>query len=74
MQLTNGKSYVIITIEREVNKMKVKLIMDCGYVGTEEEEEIEVDDDTTEKELEELAKEFFWEKFDGRYDYEIIEE
>ena len=37
--------------------MKVKLIMDCGYVGTEEEEEIEVDDDTTEKELEEMAKE-----------------
>ena len=61
-------------IEREVIKMKVKLIMDCGYVGTEEEEEIEVDDDTTEKELEELAQEFFWEKFGGRYDYEIIEE
>ena len=54
--------------------MKVKLIMDCGYVGTEEEEEIEVDDDTTEKELEELAQEFFWERFGGRYDYEIIEE
>ena len=54
--------------------MKVKLVMDCGYVGTEEEEEIEVDDDTTEKELEELAKEFFWEHFGGCYDYEIIEE
>ena len=61
-------------IEREVIKMKVKLVMDCGYVGTEEEEEIEVDDDTTEKELEELAKEFFWENFSGYYDYEIIEE
>ena len=54
--------------------MKVKLIMDCGYVGTDEEKEIEVDDDTTEKELEELAKEFFWENFGGSYDYEIIEE
>ena len=54
--------------------MKVKLVMDCGYVGTEEEEEIEVDDDTTEKELEELAREFFLERFGGRYDYEIIEE
>ena len=54
--------------------MKVKLVMDCGYVGTEEEEEIEVDDDTTEKELEELAQEFFWERFSGGYDYEIIEE
>ena len=54
--------------------MRIKLTMDCGYVGTDEEEEIEVDDDTTEKELEELAKEFFWEKFGGRYDYEIIEE
>ena len=61
-------------IEREVNKMKVKLVMDCGYVGTEEEEEIEVDDDTTEKELEELAQEFFWEHFSGYYAYEIIEE
>ena len=61
-------------IEREVKKMKVKLVMDCGYVGTEEEEEIEVDDDTTEEELEELAKEFFWEKFHGSYGYEIIEE
>ena len=54
--------------------MKVKLVMDCGYVGTEEEEEIEVDDDTTEEELEEMAKEFFWEKFGGSYGYEIIEE
>ena len=54
--------------------MKVKLTMDCGYVGTEEEEEIEVDDDTTEKELEELAQEFFWEKFHSSYGYEIIEE
>ena len=61
-------------IEREVIKMKVKLVMDCGYVGTDEEEEIEVDDDTTEEELEELAKEFFWEKFGGSYGYEIIEE
>ena len=50
--------------------MKIKLTMDCGY----EEEEIEVDDDTTEEELEELAKEFFWEKFGGSYGYEIIEE
>ena len=54
--------------------MKVKLVMDCGYAGTEEEEEIEVDDDTTEKELEELAQEFFWERFGGCYYYEIIEE
>ena len=54
--------------------MKVKLVMDCGYVGTEEEEEIEDDDDTTAKELEEWAKEFFWAGFGGRYDYEIIEE
>ena len=54
--------------------MKIKLVMDCGYVGTDEEEEIEVDDDTTEEELEELAEEFFWEKFGGSYGYEIIEE
>ena len=54
--------------------MKVKLIMDCGYVGTDYEEEVEVDDNTTEKELEEMAKEFFWENFSGCYDYEIIEE
>ena len=54
--------------------MKIKLTMDCGYAGTEEEEEIEVDDDTTEEELEELAKEFFWGKFHGSYGYEIIEE
>ena len=54
--------------------MRIKLTMVCGYVESDYEEEIEVDDDTTEEELEELAKEFFWEKFGGRYDYEIIEE
>lgn len=54
--------------------MKIKLTMDCGYVGTDYEEEVEVDDNTTEKELEELAKEFFWENFGGYYNYEIIEE
>ena len=55
-------------------KMKIKLTMVCGYVESDYEEEIEVDDDTTEEELEELAKEFFWEKFHGSYGYEIIEE
>ena len=54
--------------------MKIKLVMDCGYVGTDYEEEVEVDDDTTEEELEEMAVEFFWENFGGSYDYEIIEE
>ena len=53
--------------------MKIKLVMDCGYVGTDYEEEVEVDDNTTEKELEELAKDFFWANFGGYYDYEIIE-
>lgn len=54
--------------------MKIKLTMDCGHVGTDVEEEMEVDDNTTEKELEELASEFFWENFSGSYGYEIIEE
>ena len=54
--------------------MKVKLTMVCGYVESDYEEEIEVDDDTTEEELEELAKELFWEKIHGSYGYEIIEE
>ena len=54
--------------------MKIKLTMVCGYVESDYEEEIEVDNDTTEEELEELAKEFFWENFSGCYDYEIIEE
>lgn len=54
--------------------MKIKLTMDCGYLGTDYEEEMEVDDNTTEKELEELATEFFWENFHGDYGYEIIEE
>ena len=54
--------------------MKIKLTMDCGYVGSDYEEEIEVDDDTTEEELDELATEFFWENFHGSYGYEIIEE
>ena len=53
--------------------MKIKLTMDCGYVGTDYEEEMEVNDDITEKELEELAVEFFWENFSGGYGYEIIE-
>ena len=53
--------------------MKVKLRMNCGYVGTEAEEEIEVDDDITEEGLEELAEEFFWDNFGGSYSYEIIE-
>ena len=54
--------------------MKIKLTMDCGYVGTDVEEEMEVDDNTTEKELEELAEEFFFFNFHGSYGYEIIEE
>ena len=49
----------IITIEREV----------MNY-----EEEMEVNDDITENELEELAIEFFWENFHGGYGYEIIDE
>ena len=53
--------------------MKIKLAMDCGYVGSDYEEEIEVNDDITEEELEELATEFFWENFHGSYGYEIIE-
>ena len=53
--------------------MKIKLTMDCGYVGTDYEEEMEVNDDITEEELEELAVEFFWENFHGGYSYEIIE-
>ena len=59
---------------KERKKMKIKLKMDCGYVGTDYEEEMEVDDDITEKELEKLATEFFWENFSGSYSYEIIEE
>ena len=59
---------------KERKKMKIKLKMDCGYVGTDYEEEMEVDDDITEKELEKLAIEFFWENFSGSYSYEIIEE
>ena len=39
--------------------MKVRLAMDCGYAGSDYEEEVEVDDDTTEEELEELAVDFF---------------
>ena len=54
--------------------MKIKLTMDCGYVGSDYEEEMEVNDDITEEELEELAVEFFWENFHGGYGYEIIEE
>lgn len=53
--------------------MKIRLAMDCGYAGTDYEEEVEVDDDTTEEELEEMAVEFFWENFKGSYSYEIIE-
>ena len=54
--------------------MKIKLAMDCGYVGSDYEEEVEVDDDITGEELEEMAVEFFWENFGGSYGYEIIEE
>ena len=43
--------------------MKVKLVMDCGYVGSDREEEIEVDDDITEEGLEELASDFFLGQF-----------
>ena len=65
---------IIIVNEKEVIIMKIKLAMDCGYVGTDYEEEVEVDDDITEEELEEMAVEFFWENFGGSYGYEIIEE
>ena len=54
--------------------MKIRLAMDYGYAGTDYEEEVEVDNDITEEELEELAEEFFWENFNGSYRYEIIEE
>ena len=54
--------------------MKIRLTMDCGYMGTDYEEEVEVDDDITEEGLEELATDFFWENFHGSYGYEIIEE
>ena len=53
--------------------MKIKFAMDCGYVGSDYEEEIEVNDDITEEELEELATEFFFFFFHGSYGYEIIE-
>ena len=74
--MTNSAPYDIIIIvnEREVIIMKIKLTMDCGYVGTDYEEEVEVDDDITEEELEEMAVEFFWENFGGSYGYEIIED
>ena len=65
---------IIIVNEREVIIMKIKLAMDCGYVGSDYEEEVEVDDDITGEELEEMAVEFFWENFGGSYGYEIIEE
>ena len=42
-------------------------------MGSDYEEEIEVNDDITEEELEELATEFFLENFHGSYGYEIIE-
>ena len=32
--------------------MKIKLTLDCGYVGTDYEEEMEVNDGMTEEELE----------------------
>lgn len=54
--------------------MKIKLAMDCGYIGTDYEEEMEVNDDITEEELEELAVDFFWGNFNGSYGYEIIKE
>ena len=53
--------------------MKIKLVMDCGYVGTDYQEVMEVNNDITEEELEELAVEFFWENFHGSYGYERIE-
>ena len=65
---------IIIVNEREVIIMKIKLAMDCGYVGTDYEEEVEVDDDITEEELEEMAVDFFWENFHGSYGYKIIKE
>ena len=54
--------------------MKVRLAMDCGYVGSDYEEVVEVDDDITEEELYELSVDFFWNNFNGSYGYEIIEE
>ena len=54
--------------------MKVRLAMVCGYVGSDYEEVVEVDDDITEEELYELSVDFFWQNFNGSYGYEIIEE
>ena len=40
---------------------KIKLWVETGFVGGEYEDFIEVEDDTTEEELNELAEQFMWE-------------
>ena len=51
--------------------MKIKLTLDCGYVGTDYEEEMEVNDDITEEELEQSKKQLkdAYEEYKTQIDY-----
>ena len=44
---------------------KIKLWVETGFVGGEYEDFIEVEDDTTEEELNELAEQFMWERIEN---------
>lgn len=53
---------------------RIKFMMNCGYVGTDEEEIMEFPDDITEEEIEEELQMWFWDNFGGGYSWEEAED
>lgn len=51
---------------------KILFSMDSGYIGSEEEEIVEISDDLTEDDIDELCQEWFWEKFGGSFSWEEV--
>lgn len=47
---------------------RYRFAMNSGYVGTEQEDVFEFDDDVTEDYVNELWKDWVWEHIDGNYE------
>lgn len=50
----------------------IKFEMNCGYVGTDEEEIMEFPDDFSDEEIDSEVEEWFWDKFHGSFSWEEV--
>lgn len=50
--------------------MKVKFVLHTGYVGCNHEEIIDLDDDLTEDQIEELWEDWVWDQINGCWEVE----